>query len=67
MYETVKKPKANESESDDQEAENNRRELDHLKKEIKQKREVRRANQKVFVGTGFGFDITEFFTFKKKK
>ena len=41
--------------------------MDELKKEIKKKKIVRRANDKVFVGTGFGFDITEFFKFRKKK
>ena len=38
-----------------------------LKKEIKQKIKRRKGNKKVYVGSGFSFDITEYFRFKKRK
>lgn len=42
-------------------------EYEKVKKELSDQKKVSKKNSKLFVGTSFGFDITEFFKFKKKK
>lgn len=56
-----------EIEESDSEEENEKQTKEKLESAIRQEQLNIKAERKIFVGSGFTFDMTDFFKFKKKK